>query len=1366
MAECIAVEPGVREANNMVKNRKLGVHNVYQEASATEIANRIETDNQKLGIQEHPVGTDKEGNKIFKPLYTIMETGKIAVNKRVSDLVQKMYERGKSEEELKKIRESKDNLIKREGGTFLHKLAQEIIDNIIGKTKNKEDIRDKLEEDAGNFGIPKDQFGRFYNGISQVYKQIEDQQIEINRLNKKRGLPPGKVRVLTEQTIVDVVDDMGGTVDLIAIFSDGTASIYDWKSITPYSSYTTGYGKNAKIIHDFIPFGKEEQYRLQIQRYKSILVDRYGVKAIRQSRVVPIHVQYELKKEQDRKEGNNYTGKLVLVEVGDKASEHLKQLPLGFEKTGYSELDTFIQGQLSLIEKLKDKQSKLRGDRAKWDYFKNRIDRIKKATNDIILKQQFAELYESIRVLMKNFEKNGHQMSTDELRDLDEEFKAYSGIVQNTTTWLDDMSNKNAKQRIQKIVDANSGPINRTLARIQQRLGEETLADIAEEDKDETGELKAIAEEGWMKRTFGRLSEFNHPIFRKFKELKDTAVYKKREALKGLGQDIEKSQNALFNWGKAKGYSKQETFNLLINSNTGNLYSHLSPEFWKDRNEAKKNKDSSWLKARYHYDDFTKWKKEYEERLKQQKAYLKAQNNNLETLTDGEGNVQKTIKQLSQNYTRSLKAWKTKWDLENSNAAWLNESNYYHLRINEEVAEENYSKEYRYIKANKPLLDFYELFEKYNNEFRNMLGANWKDLPPNFVANIRRDMMERATDKGFDISGAGREFLNSLNVREEDDEIFGHRDILTGELQRRIPKLFLNKFITVDGETGKYTQDLSQKSYDLGRILYLFGEMAYNYKYMEEIEAQTLGLKTALEKMSHLDKGTRGNFLKNILGEKAKLKQGKESKTFQLFEAFTDYYLYGVKHRDRGVTFNFLGRELNSTKAILAAKHFYGMKVLGFAVIPGTAAWIAGRTAGYLEAKKAITYTPEQMKKTMLLWATNKGKYLAMADFFDIHVEETHYREALKLSAKRNVKYLNERALFSPLRAADENIDNHILISMAQNYGFDKEGNLRRLKNLPEGAKSIFDGFKLDEKTGKISVEGLTQDNYIAFRNAARTVSVGIKGALSEEDTNYANLNIYWNLAMQFKTWIPGLIRERLGGLEFDESIDAARYGRYRAFFAEFQKDQKGMEGAAVMDWIGGIVIPKFIKLSFDLITFGKSPYLVNRRINKERARLHFDRWRINNPEKARNIKFEDFMEIKTSQIRAALVEARVILGLLALLAFLGAEGDDDEPRYMKTWLGRTLYKTLNRAHSEITFAFTPGELIRITQNPIPMASLFQDIIKTLKNTIDEGYHFATGTPDPHDRTPFFYYSSQWIIGMSQLRRLIELFEQDKRSPY
>ena len=773
----------------MIKDRET-FFNVLPDQTAEETVKRLEHTSDLIGIEEHKVF--EKGKEIIKPLYTILETGAIAARRRVSELAKRTFKRYKTEEEIERMSQLPDNKLKREGGVFIHALAQEIVEDIVyGKQKSKSRLRELAR--TSSYKISTTQFNNFYKEVGDVVKQIYEQQRAINRRTGEKG----KVKIITEQTVIDPVFDIGGTIDLLAVFSDNTASIYDWKSMSPFAEYVTGYGSKTKIIKEFIPFGKEEAFRIQIQEYKRILKESYGVSDVRQTRVIPVHVQYKLKSKKARvgiEPGNFYTGEIALLQTGEKSSEFLKQLPVGVEKTGYNELDDFVKKQLSLVEELRSKQSQLKGDRNRWQTLQNKIQRIKNATTDIILEQNFVELYSVIDFLITDFEENSENMSLEELEELEKELNVYGGIIESTDEWIQDLSDKDKKEEIQDIIDDNVPAIQRTLARIKSRILEESVADINEEYKDSSGKLKAQAEEGFMKRMFGRLSEFSHPIFKKFSELKDNAIYKKREALKMLGQEIEDKQNALFNWGKTRGYNKTQTFDLLINKETGNLYSHLSKEFWDTYNNAIKSRDIKWLKSVYLFKNKKEWKEEYNERLNQQKAYLKAKHNNLKVWKDKAGNVLKSKQQLSKAYARDLKNWEKEWNLERYDNAWLNQRNRYHLELKEEVVENNYSSQYKLIKDNKPLLDFYEMFEKNNLIFREILGVNYRDLPPNFLPNIRREMMERMIDGGFDIAGAGREFVNSLNVREE-DEFMGYRDPQTGEIEKKIPKLYLNKFL-------------------------------------------------------------------------------------------------------------------------------------------------------------------------------------------------------------------------------------------------------------------------------------------------------------------------------------------------------------------------------------------------------------------------------------------------------------------------------------------------------------------------------------------------------------------------------------------
>ncbi|MEE8564881.1 MAG: hypothetical protein V3S79_00695, partial [Candidatus Thermoplasmatota archaeon] len=654
----------------------------------------------------------------------------------------------------------------------------------------------------------------------------------------------------------------------------------------------------------------------------------------------------------------------------------------------------------------------------------------------------------------------------------------------------------------------------------------------------------------------------------------------------------------------------------------------------------------------------------------------------------------------------------------------------------------------------KPLHDYYLMYTKYNNEFRKILNVEYQRLPGNFLPNIRKDVIERLTDGQFNVGSAWHEIVNSLSIREEDYE-YRERNSITGEIENSIPIYFLNPFR--DDNTNEL--NLKEKSFDIGHSLLLFGKMAYNYKYMSEIEAKTLALKDILAHEQQILLTSKEEKLKDKTGEYLHAKFGYASDMYKTFEKHVNYYLYGIKFEEKGRTFSILGKDINSVKSLQAAKEFFGVKVLGLGVIPAGAAFVAGKTALYIEGKKGQVFTNEQRINALKYRGTEAKKYKALGKFFEVYTEDYSYKAAIN-AAKGMHKYVNTRTMFAPFRWADENIDDHILISMSQNYGFDENGNIRRLKNLPKGTKSIWDLSSYNEETGKLKIEGITENAYIQFRNAVKEKAISIKGAMSNEDINQTDVNLTLNLMMQFKTWMPGILKERFGKFEFNEDLDITSYGRYKALYSEYEYKQ-GMGGIKFMT---SIVAPNLAKLAFDITTFGLAPTLGMKRVNEKLARRQYEAWKLDNPEFADKVSFEDYLETKERQIKAVIVEMRVILLFASLISFLGAEGDDGTPRYAETYLGRQLYKIFNRAQSELTFAFTPSEFTRLTVNPLPLTRLITDVEKTIRNTFDETRDYITGENSPADKTPWGYYSTQWIRGMSQFRRLIELYEQEKKA--
>ena len=82
-----------------------------------------------------------------------------------------------------------------------------------------------------------------------------------------------------EQFVVNESRQSGGTIDVLILYSDNTASIYDYKFKTPSTLNKAQARKVAggyKILKDFYA-DSIDQYDIQISDYKETLIKKYGV---------------------------------------------------------------------------------------------------------------------------------------------------------------------------------------------------------------------------------------------------------------------------------------------------------------------------------------------------------------------------------------------------------------------------------------------------------------------------------------------------------------------------------------------------------------------------------------------------------------------------------------------------------------------------------------------------------------------------------------------------------------------------------------------------------------------------------------------------------------------------------------------------------------------------------------------------------------------------------------------------------------------------------------------------------------------------------------------------------------------------------
>lgn len=1284
--------------------------------------------------------------------------------KRVSDLSKRYFEeRYGGKDEAQSIHNTPDNIVKREGGSVVHRIQEKIM-RALADNKQNEIPRIRREAlSATDYKMTEAQFNTLGRLAEEVLDQITQQQKAID--------PTKKAIIKTEHRIVDPVTMRGGALDVLALFSDNTAAIFDYKTI---------YRKGSEI-EDLVTPSKYESYELTLSEYKRIVKERYYVKDVRISRIVPIHTDF-VEKEGKHPFGERLTTTFSRVQAGSGTNVALEQIPVAAEKTKYEDLNKLLEKQNTRLKLYEDKLSSKRLSKNEYDDLQERIKSLRKAIQSTIIRGDVSDIILTVSELINEYrnkaaipefnqdgDPNPGYLTLGDVHNFIEEMSVYSDIIENTSSYFKDLKEKNPEMYtyLKTRVYRMSSVLKDTLNEAQKKSDQAALMGVSEQYKDEKGNLLPTDELGFFQRQFNRFSEIDHPVFQSAWKYLQTAQHKLRTDVRTLSDNLSEVQTELFKWAKSMGISRQEAFNKLIDLDKGMIYNKLSKEFWGKRRQAFKNKDFDYIYSIYELRDKEKWLESYNRRRADQMERLKARYNNLEDSLDEDGEpAGPTAAEYERAYKNALYGWERRNDLTTYKEAWLNSRNTGYLKYKEGVEEANESEEYKYIKKHKPLLNFYNFYLEQNKNFRNILGmSNYSLLPDYFIPNIRKEVIEHLSQDGFHFGAAVKEIIDDVaNVRSEDSYIATVDN--EGNIKRNIPKLFLQPFRNKDGNI-----DNTRKSYDLGKSMIYFAKMAYNYRYMSEIESSIIALKKLLGDSTPEQGGVH---VTDSLGRKIKgrvqewaTKSGIGTDTYKLFENLTDFYLYGIKYKD-AITV----KGLSLTKLLTRVKQYYSKKTLGFATIPAAGAFIAGKTASSFEGKKGISYTTKQYNNTKVLRAKESKKFFAVNEYFDPYAEDPTERIALKQSANWKSKTFSSRTLFAPLRKVDEWITNHVLVSMMQNFGINSNDQLVRLNRTDvdtKGIKSLWETSKYDPKTGQVQIPGIDNNeaNFVSFRQAVRDTTTNIIGSLSQEDASNSDVNLLWNLMMQFKSWMPGIVRERTGKLRYNTNIQGLQWGRFNAFLKDYslthaEKDM-GIRG---LRYFREVFLPTTRRAVLDIMTFGIAPGIKNNRINIERAKRQFVQFQLDNP-KLKDVSFEQFLEIKRAQIKALMVELRVLFGFTSLIFFLGANSDDDDtPRYMDNWFTRTIYKTMTKGESELIFMWNPNEFIRLVRNPLPMANILSDAAKTIGNGLDETRDLLAGENSPYDKSPGLYYLVQWMYGGVQLSRLTELYKQYQKSPY
>lgn len=1260
---------------------------------------------------------------------------------RVTDKVNKLFKRGKTEEEIEAYREDPNNIAKAAFGTKGHEVAQ-----MIGEKYYQHKMTGAAYDEAailsyaksGEYTFNKSQFDNLQQGVKTIIDEIFAFQRRID--------PKGTVHIRFEQLLIDPVKDVGGTMDVIAIFSDKTATVYDYKFLTAGYDHTQGYGESKELITDsFIYQSKKEAWKLQLSTYKEILLNRYGLKDVRATKVVPVWIDY--KDEPSKKKVNK-------VLIGKSQSEYLKYIHATYSKTNISEIDELLKSRYKELERLKKGPK----DDAKM----LKIHRIEDSIYALIEENNIEYIInDALSIATEYYDKT--DLTYEELNDVINYLKTVSSFQQLFEERADVISSQDPELYhaiitvMKKKYDSGITVYDklRNIRSISGILNEKLINKLVTDEggievRDEQNRI-VLKDDDFFTKTFLSTSESSNEVFQMAQRNFEKSYQNMREDLAKFYDKLNEVDLEVTKWLKNTGKGGLHTY--LMNQ-YGNLHSRFNEKFFKDRASALSKKSSTWFINHYEIKDknrlgetYAEWmvraKKEYLELLERRYKYLKEEDE----------------MKYNAAISKSLKEWIDTNDLTLNDdgtaahpTAWLRSR---WLTPTKATITAYKSKEFAFIESNEPLLNYYNALLDFNAEFKDILG--YDSISANFLPKIRADFIEKLNEGN--INAVKEDLSQIFNIRQ-DDTSFGMYDPTTGEIDKRVPVFFTNPFLKEDG-----TVDLNQQSKDITRSYLLFAKMAYNNKYMTEIEAKIQALKGVLSAAKYEMVNEKGqkvfDFMHNIATSN---NTPGDTPNEKIFNALVDYHLYGIRVQP------FQGKP-TFTNTTLKLKNYVSMKMLGLGVMGATAGYVAAKSQAWIEGRKGVIYNTAQWNNATKLQAMEFNKYHAFAYFFGVHNDgmlqdiakgtgSIHQMLGDRTIKEGVRKYINQRTLMRPFSYLDERIDNHIAVAMAQNYGVDESGNVRRMVNLPEGSKSIWELFNYNKEAVSLKVdpEGLKKI-LIQFRNIVRAGQKGIKGTMNDEDINYAQTNLILNLVSQFKTWMPGVINERFGKLKYNQILDAPQWGRYKALWNEVEF----REGANTAIYVLGTTAKLLTYAAKDLITFGgirRTVFGSKINLNEEAAKIYFMNFQQLNPDS--KLTFEEFLEIKRAGIRSSLVELQVFLTLSAMIVAMRGDWDDDgDAMWKDNWIAHKLFQILNKASSEIAFTFNPLDYAKLIQNPLPIASLFVDAAKLLQNTADTTRDVIIGQNNKNDTTGGFYYTVGMIPGGLQLRKFLDITDVD-----
>jgi len=736
---------------------------------------------------------------------------------RVSDKVTEWYERTFRNGEINKTEYVKAvNDLKAEKGTAGHADLEYIQTLFVDENGY---LRETPLDDTGYQS-------RINPNNRDMYNMLKK-----NLQNRLNSFPKG-TRFMSEATIYNPKANIAGTVDFLAITPTGDVNILDWK----FMDLNTDKYKD-------IPWYKNKAWNLQMEQYKGILHNAYGVKdgKFKQTRMIPIKALYS--------KGNpkeNILPVLLGISIGDANVKNIKEdyllpVPLTGEKTGNRKIDEKLGELNKLYKKLSDKKvtesEKLNKDELLNSLF-HAIRQLQVKENIQPLVRQAQLLNKQINKLIETYndkfkDQDAKSFNDKEVNDFAKEIQdaqfsvdIYTDLYSELKGLLTDSEeDEKLKEELRKTSE-NAKNLEDELEVILESFTENIIAkregidDFLSPEKVIKGITKLFSSTATLQ---------SKAIQFLYKKANRAFAYSNMDTL-AESKKLDELKTKFEAWAKRKGLSYKNYFDILKKKDSNELIDEYDPTFYTDlKTKIKKelesisdDRDSSWIRDNI---DVSAYNEHIKEKLAEEIERIK---NKPRLLTSEEAEALANGKLPNEVMVDIYKA-KNLYDTSTpTSAGWF---------IYDEVKkfpkkDKWTSKEW--IELNKPenapAKEFYDYIIEKNNEYADLNYIN-KRFARTFLPFVRKGLVEKLITGGQ--VKLGQQFFTNISV-DENDVGYGETDPDTGKIVNKIPKYFT-----------RYTDQ--ETSTDLFRTMAMYNEAAIRYKYLTEIEDQVTAI-VAVEK--------------------------------------------------------------------------------------------------------------------------------------------------------------------------------------------------------------------------------------------------------------------------------------------------------------------------------------------------------------------------------------------------------------------------------------------------------------------------------------------------------------------------------------